>query len=131
YVENTFLRPAKGIISGVFGSQRILNGKPKSPHSGTDIAAKIGDAILAPEQGTVTMVRDMYYTGNTVLINHGCGVNTVYAHMSKVDVKEGQKVKRGEKIGEVGATGRATGPHLHWGMDLEGLRLDAGLMIDK
>jgi murein DD-endopeptidase MepM/ murein hydrolase activator NlpD len=131
HFTGTFLKPANGPVSGVFGSQRILNGKPKDPHMGMDIAAGKGAPIMAPEDGTVRLLRDMYYTGNTLLLDHGCGVSTVYAHMEKVFVKEGDAIKRGQKIGLVGATGRATGPHLHWGLNLMNLRLDPELELLK
>ncbi|NDF13108.1 MAG: M23 family metallopeptidase, partial [Proteobacteria bacterium] len=120
----TFSRPAEGIISGTYGSQRILNGKPKNPHMGMDIAGKVGTPVKAPLAGTVSLIRDMYYTGNTVLIDHGCGVQTVYAHLSKVLVNTGRHVEQGELIGQIGKTGRATGPHLHWGLSLEGQQLN-------
>ncbi len=116
FYKNGFIMPAKGEISGVFGAQRILNGEPKSPHSGTDIAATTGAEVVAPCDGTVSLVeKKLFYTGNVIMIDHGQGLQTIYAHLSKIDVTKGQKVKKGQKIGEVGATGRATGPHLHWG----------------
>lgn len=120
-----FARPVKGgRISGVFGSQRIFNGTPKSPHGGMDFALPTGTPIHAPADGIVTLVDDLYYSGHTVLIDHGQGINTSYLHMSKVSVKDGQTLKRGDKIGEIGATGRATGPHLHFGLNWYNVRLD-------
>ncbi len=127
--KGVFQKPAEGKISGVYGSQRILNDKPKDPHMGLDIAAPVGAPIIAPDAGKVTLVRDMYYTGNTVLVDHGCGVFTVYAHLQKVVAKSGQVLKAGDKIGTVGATGRATGPHLHWGLNLVNQRLDPSLHL--
>lgn len=127
--KGVFQKPAEGKVSGVYGSQRILNDKPKDPHMGLDIAAPVGTPIVAPEAGKVALVRDMYYTGNTVLLDHGCGVFTSYSHLQKVAVKAGQVLKIGEKIGTVGATGRATGPHLHWGLNLVNLRLDPSLPL--
>jgi murein DD-endopeptidase MepM/ murein hydrolase activator NlpD len=127
--KGVFQKPAEGRISGVYGSQRILNDKPKDPHMGLDIAAPVGTPVVAPEAGVVTLVRDMYYTGNTVLLDHGCGVFTVYAHLEKVAIKAGQVLKVGEQIGTMGATGRATGPHLHWGLNLVNLRLDPSLPL--
>jgi len=129
--KSGFMKPAQGVISGVFGSQRILNGKPKSPHSGQDIAAKAGSSVLAAAPGVVSLVlKDMYYTGQTVMIDHGLGLQSVYAHMSKTLVKVGDTVARGQVIGKVGATGRATGPHLHWGVSWLSSRLDPQTILE-
>lgn len=122
-----FVHPVAGEvrISGVFGSQRILNGKPRSPHSGTDYAAPEGRAVLATGPGVVSLVqRDNHFTGQTVMIDHGHGVQSVYAHLSRIDVAEGETVIAGQPIGAVGATGRATGPHLHFGLSWFQERLD-------
>ncbi|MCW8916806.1 MAG: M23 family metallopeptidase [Magnetovibrio sp.] len=120
-----FQWPVTGPISGVFGSQRILNGKPKSPHNGVDIAAPRGSTIVTPADGVVALVhQDMFYTGKTVMIDHGMGLTTVYAHMDDVSVIEGQVLIQGDSIGTVGKTGRATGPHLHWGMTWKSTHLD-------
>jgi len=120
-----FQWPVKGPISGVFGSQRVLNGKPKSPHNGTDIAAPRGTKIVAPADGVVVLVHpDMFYTGKTLMIDHGLGLTSVYAHMDGMSVVEGQVVKQGHVIGIVGKTGRTTGPHLHWGLTWKGVHLD-------
>jgi murein DD-endopeptidase MepM/ murein hydrolase activator NlpD len=117
--------PAAGIVSGVFGSQRILNGEARAPHSGTDIAAATGAPVRAIAAGTVSLVHaDMFFTGKTVMIDHGLGLQSVYAHLSRVEVSEGQRVGKGEGIGAVGASGRATGPHLHWGASWLDVRLD-------
>ncbi len=125
-----FIWPVKGRISGVYGSRRILNGKPKRPHYGLDIAAPDGTPIQAPADGIVTINQpDLFYTGVTVMLDHGHGLSTLYIHMSKSNVELGQKVKQGDVIGAVGKTGRATGPHLHWGMSLFGTRLDPRLML--
>jgi hypothetical protein len=127
-----FVLPAQGKISGVFGSQRILNGEPRAPHSGLDVAAPEGDPVVAPAPGTVSLVaEDMYFSGGTVILDHGHGLSTTYIHLSRVEVAEGQRVARGEKIGEIGATGRATGPHLHWGANLFQTRLDPQLLLDR
>lgn len=126
----SFRWPVTGRISGVFGSQRILNGKPRSPHNGVDIAAPTGTPIVAMTDGIIALVHpDMFYTGQTVMIDHGHGLTSVYVHMSKTYVKEGQKVLKGDVIGEVGMTGRATGPHLHWGVSLFGTHLDPALLV--
>ncbi len=120
-----FVTPAAGVVSGVFGSQRVLNGEAKAPHSGLDIAANTGTAVLAASDGVVSLVHaDMFYTGRTLMIDHGLGLQTVYAHLSRIDVKPGLRVRRGQVIGAVGASGRATGPHLHWGVSWLDRRLD-------
>lgn len=120
-----FRWPVTGPISGVFGSQRILNGKPKNPHNGVDVAAPKGTIIVAPADGVVALVHpDMFYTGKTVMIDHGLGLTTVYAHMDTISIIEGQVVKQGDVIGAVGKTGRVTGPHLHWGMTWKSVHLD-------
>ncbi len=115
FIFQEFDWPTKGIISGVFGSQRILNGKPKRPHYGVDIAAPEGTDILAPTEAIVRMAeKDLYYTGGTVMLDHGHGVTSVYSHLSSINVKVGDKINKDQKIGEVGSTGRSTGPHLDW-----------------
>lgn len=124
-----FLRPAEGRISGVYGSQRILNGTPKNPHYGMDIAVPAGTPIKAPAGGMVSFADpDLYLTGGTVLIDHGHGLNSSFLHMSRLDVKTGDRVEQGQVIGAVGATGRATGPHLHWGFNWFDVRLDPALL---
>lgn len=115
----------KGRITGWFGSQRIYNGTPKSPHSGVDIAAPKGTPIHAPAGGIVIFANpDLYLTGGTVLIDHGHGVSSNLIHMSRIDVKVGDRVEQGQVVGLVGATGRATGPHMHWGMNWFNVRVD-------
>ncbi|MBL4895211.1 MAG: M23 family metallopeptidase [Emcibacter sp.] len=126
-----FIWPVRGRISGNFGNHRILNGTPKSPHTGMDIAAPKGTAIKAPLGGVVTMLSNLYYTGNTVIIDHGFGVSTVFAHMDTVSVRTGQQLTQGDQIGTVGATGRATGPHLHWGLNWYKERLNPALVLGK
>ena len=120
--------PLLGKISGVFGSQRILNDVPKSPHYGVDIAAPKGTFIRAPASGQVSLVEDLYYSGLTVVLNHGLGVNSTFLHLENSMVKVGDKIKREEIIGTVGSTGRSTGPHLDWRIDWKGKRLDAQLL---
>jgi murein DD-endopeptidase MepM/ murein hydrolase activator NlpD len=120
--------PAPGIISGVFGSQRILNGEPKTPHFGVDIAAPEGTPICAPAGGVVTLAEpDFYLTGKVTVLDHGHGVSTTYMHQNEIRVAVGQKIARGDEIGRVGKTGRATGPHLHWAMNWFQTRLDPSL----
>jgi murein DD-endopeptidase MepM/ murein hydrolase activator NlpD len=128
--DTGFIWPVKGPISGVYGSQRILNGKPRQPHFGVDIAAPRGSPIHATADGIVRVaVRDMYFTGGTVLIDHGYGLNSVYSHMQSVRVTPGQAVRQGEVIGTLGSTGRATGPHLDWRVNLYLTRLDPALLV--
>lgn len=130
HFRDGFLWPAQGRISGVYGSQRILNGKPRRPHFGVDIAAPSGTPVLAAGSGVVSLSHeDMFFTGKTVLIDHGLGVATVYVHLSAIEVKQGQRVRRGQRIGRIGQTGRATGPHLHWGLTWRGLQLDPALLV--
>ena len=125
YYNNGFILPALGLISGVYGSQRILNGKPRSPHYGIDIALPKGHEVVSPMDGIVLFTNhDLYYSGGTIIIGHGQGLTTSYLHLSKILVTVNDKVRRGELIGRVGATGRATGPHLHWGAELKGKRID-------
>jgi murein DD-endopeptidase MepM/ murein hydrolase activator NlpD len=125
-----FIWPVLGRISGVYGSQRILNGKPKRPHYGVDIAAPIGTPVKAPADGVVSLAHDdMFYSGGTLIVDHGHGVTTCYLHLHKILVIEGQSVKQGEVIAQVGATGRATGPHLHWGLNWFSTRLDPSLLV--
>ena len=121
--------PVEGRISGRFGSHRILNGEPRSPHTGLDIAPGQGALIVAPLGGRVSLVSDQYLTGNTMVIDHGHGISSVYAHMERAIAREGQVVKQGEPIGTVGMSGRATGPHLHWGINWYGERLNAGVAL--
>ena len=117
--------PVDGIISGVYGSQRILNGKPRWPHYGIDIAAKKGTKIKSSGSGIVTMAEDdLYYTGGTIIIDHGHGVSTIYSHLEKVLVEVGDKIKQNEIIGTVGSTGRSTGPHLDFRVNWFQTRLD-------
>ncbi len=116
--------PAPGILSGVFGSQRINNGVPGSPHYGVDMAAPTGTPIHAPADGVVRISADHFLNGGFTLIDHGQGVNTSYLHQSRRLVRPGQRIKRGQLIGQIGQTGRATGPHLHWAMNWFQVRLD-------
>lgn len=112
-----FRWPANGRISGIYGSQRILNGEPRSPHLGLDIAGPTGTPIRAPASGRVVLAEpDLFFTGRTVMIDHGHGVGSIFAHLSASSVTVGQVIAAGQEIGAVGATGRVTGPHLHWGV---------------
>ncbi len=126
----TFAWPVTGRISGRFGSQRVYNGIPKSPHPGMDIAVPQGTPVKAPASGIVTFAdADLYLTGGTVLLDHGHGVSSNFLHMSRIDVKVGDHIQQGQVIGAVGMTGRATGPHLHWGMNWFDVRLDPLLLV--
>ncbi len=121
--------PALGRISGTYGSQRILNGQPRQPHYGIDIVAPTGTPVYAPASGLVTLVKDLYFSGWTVVIAHGLGVNSSFLHLDRVDVEAGMMVDRGGLVGTIGATGRATGPHLDWRIDWQGRRIDPGLLV--
>ena len=122
--NSEFIEPVKGRISGRFGSRRIINGKPKRPHSGEDIAAPTGTTVVAINRGMVRLTIDHFFTGKGVILDHGLGLFSMYFHLSAVDVMQGQIVEKGQPIGKVGATGRATGPHLHWGVRLNGSRIN-------
>lgn len=126
-----FIWPVEGRISGRFGNQRVYNGTPGAPHSGMDIAAAKGTPVKAPAAGIVTFANaNLYLTGGTLLIDHGQGVSSNFLHLSRIDVKPGQRVAQGQIIGAVGATGRATGPHLHWGMNWFDVRVDPLLVLE-
>ena len=125
FFKDQFIMPVKGIITGVYGSQRILNGKPRWPHYGIDIAAKLGTKIKSSGTGTVTMAEDdLYYTGGTIIMDHGHGISTIYSHLDKVMVKVGEQINQGDIIGTVGSTGRSTGPHLDFRINWFQTRLD-------
>ena len=125
FFKNQFIMPVKGIISGVYGSQRILNGKPKWPHYGIDIAAKKGTKIKSSATGVVTMAEsDLYYTGGTIIMDHGHGISTIYSHLATLNVQVGDEVLQGDIIGTVGSTGRSTGPHLDFRVNWFQTRLD-------
>jgi len=130
FFKETFIWPAEGQISGVYGSQRILNGEPRQPHFGIDIAAPVGTPVVAPAGGEVRLAEpDLYFSGGTIILDHGHGVSSSFLHMSRIDVTEGQRVKQGEVIGAVGATGRVTGAHLDWRMNWFERRVDPALLI--
>ena len=125
FFKDKFIMPVKGIISGVYGSQRILNGKPKWPHYGIDIAAKQGTMINSSGAGVVTMAEDdLYYTGGTIIMDHGHGISTIYSHLENILVSVGDKINQGDVIGTVGSTGRSTGPHLDFRVNWFQTRLD-------
>ena len=131
FFKNQFIMPVEGIISGVYGSQRILNGKPKWPHYGIDIAAKQGTRIKSSGTGVVTMAeQDLYYTGGTIIMDHGHGISTIYSHLETLKVKVGDEILQGDVIGTVGSTGRSTGPHLDFRVNWFQTRLDPMSVLD-
>lgn len=126
-----FKLPAKAPFSSPFGFKRFFNGEPRAPHAGLDIAAAFGTVAHAPASGVVVQTGDYFFNGQTVMIDHGQGMISMLCHLSRIDVKIGQKVAQGEAIGLVGKTGRATGPHLHWGVSLNNARVDPLLVLPK
>lgn len=124
----TFRQPTPGALSSSFGLRRVFNGKPRAPHSGLDIKAPAGQLVRAPAAGVVVLTGDFFYSGNAVFLAHGEGVVSLYAHLSKVTVHKGQVLKTGDQLGEVGKTGRATGPHLHWSLSLNNARVDPRIL---
>ena len=129
YFRSGFIWPVQGRISGVYGSQRVLNGKARAPHLGVDIAAPKGSLVVAAADGVVSLAYNgMFFSGNVMVIDHGLGLGSIYAHLERLLVKEGQRVEQGQPIATVGATGRVTGPHLHWGIHLFRVGLDPALL---
>jgi murein DD-endopeptidase MepM/ murein hydrolase activator NlpD len=124
-----FAWPRNDYVTGLFGDRRIFNGQQKSQHYGMDLNGEVGDAIFATNDGEAIMVRDCYASGLTVVLHHGAQLYTVYFHLSKAAVKQGEKVKRGQRLGSVGKSGRVTGPHLHWGVKIEGRYVNGGSLI--
>ncbi len=130
-VTTSFDLPATGPISSPFGLRRILNDQPRNPHSGLDIAAGAGEPIVAPAPGKVVATGSYFFNGNTVLLDHGQGLITMYCHMSRIDVAVGDFVETREQLGAVGQTGRVTGPHLHWSVSLNNARVDPNLFLSS
>ena len=125
-----FAWPAIGPVSGVYGSQRVLNGEPRRPHFGVDVAMPTGTPVMAPAAGVIALAKkDLYFTGGTIMIDHGHGITSVLMHLSRVDAKVGDVVKPGDLVGAIGATGRATGPHLDWRVNWFNQRLDPQLLV--
>ncbi|MDD2744883.1 MAG: M23 family metallopeptidase, partial [Rhodocyclaceae bacterium] len=129
--QTDFALPAKGPLSSRFGLRRVFNGLPRNPHAGLDVAVGTGAPISAPADGVVANTGDYFFNGNTVFIDHGQGLISAYMHLSRIDVRYGQPVKRGEIIGAVGATGRVTGPHLHWAVILNNTPVDPELFLAR
>ena len=134
----SFVRPVPDPANSRFGTRSVFNGEARRPHGGADFLSAAGTPVRAPNAGRVVVARDLYFTGNTVIIDHGMGVVSLLAHLSAMDVREGQAVTPGEVVGRVGATGRVTGPHLHWGITIAGARVDPlsvlallGVKMDK
>lgn len=125
------IEPAQGRISGVYGSQRIFNGEPRNPHFGLDVAAPTGTPVKVVWPGQVVFAADdLFYSGGTIIVDHGHGVTTTYIHLSRVDVEVGDELAQGTVIGAIGATGRATGPHLDWRVNWRNVRLDPALVLE-
>jgi murein DD-endopeptidase MepM/ murein hydrolase activator NlpD len=130
YWGDGFLLPVQGRITTRFGTGRVLNGKPRSSHSGVDIAGKRGVPVKGANSGKVLLADDFYLSGKTIVVDHGWGVSTVYAHLDRIDVREGQEVNRGQVLGTVGSTGRSTGPHLHFGAFIRGAKIDPLKLVE-
>lgn len=130
-VDIDFLTPVEGARSGSFGRRRVFNGQPRRPHSGMDIAAASGTPIRSPSAGKVIELGDFFFSGNLVYIEHGQGLISMFAHLSEIDVSLGEQIEKGQIVGKVGATGRVTGPHLHWSLGLNGTWIDPALFLDE
>ena len=126
-----FIKPVQGVISSRYGKKRYINESPRSPHLALDIAAAIGTEIVAPERGKVILIGDFFYSGKYLILDHGHGLLSSYSHLSKINVSVNQFIEQGEKLGEVGSTGRVTGPHLHWSVYLDKTRINPESIIKK
>jgi murein DD-endopeptidase MepM/ murein hydrolase activator NlpD len=131
YWRGTFLPPADGSPGSAFGLRRFFNGEPRSPHAGIDFRAPEGAPVRASNRGRVVLARELFFTGNTVVIDHGCGLFTLYVHLSELGVHRGESVDRAQEIGRVGMTGRATGPHLHFAVRLGDARIDPEALLSR
>lgn len=129
--EEPFTVPIPGVAGRNFGERRIFNGEPRAPHSGADLRARSGTPVHATNRGRVALAKNLFFTGNTVIVDHGLGIYSLYAHLSRIDVKSGEAVKNGQVVGLVGATGRVTAPHLHWGMRVQGARVDPFSLVNR
>ena len=124
-----FTVPIPGGTGTNFGHRRVFNGEPRAPHSGADLRATTGTPIHATNSGRVMLAKNLFFTGNTVILDHGAGIYSLYAHLSRIDIKRGDAVRNGQIVGLAGATGRVTGPHLHWGMRVQGARVDPFTLV--
>lgn len=130
HYRGNFIWPAKGVITGVYGSRRVYNGQPRRPHYGVDIAAPEGTEVVSPASGTVLLVhQDMFYSGGTLIVDHGHGITSTFIHLSSIEVQEGDTIEQGQLIARIGSSGRATGPHLDWRINWFDQRLDPQLLI--
>ena len=127
--KGRFLQPVQGEISTPFGLRRVINGQKKSPHSGVDLRAEAGTPVLASNSGSVILVDDFFFSGKSVILDHGQGIYSMYFHLLETLVREGEKISRGDVLGQVGSTGRSTGPHLHWGFRAQGAKVDPFSLI--
>ena len=129
--DKPFAVPIPGETKGTnFGHRRVFNGQARAPHAGSDLHAVLGTPVHSTNSGQVVLAKSLFFTGNTVIVDHGLGVYSLYAHFSRIDVKVGQMVSNGELLGLSGATGRVTGPHLHWGITVQGARVDPFTLVD-
>jgi murein DD-endopeptidase MepM/ murein hydrolase activator NlpD len=126
----SFTVPIPGENGRNFGHRRVFNGEPRAPHNGADLRAATGTPIHSSNRGRVVLAKSLFFTGNTVIVDHGLGVISLYAHLSRIDVKRGAMVERGQVLGLSGATGRVTGPHLHWGLRIQGARVDPFALVE-
>jgi murein DD-endopeptidase MepM/ murein hydrolase activator NlpD len=127
--DDPFTVPIPGNTGTNFGHRRVFNGESRAPHAGADLRAKTGTPIHATNRGRVMLAKNLFFTGNTIVLDHGSGIYSLYAHLSRIDVKPGDMVKNGQPVGLAGATGRVTGPHLHWGMRVQGARVDPFTLV--
>ena len=129
--DSPFMKPIPGEVIGPFGRRSVINGQPRSPHTGVDLRGKKGTPIKAINDGRVVLTSDHFFSGLSVVIDHGGGIQSMYFHMDKIQVQQGEMVEKGTVIGSVGSTGRVTGPHLHWGVRVNGSRIDPAQLVDK
>src|SRR5919198_3729547 len=130
FSDEAFTIPIPGRTGTNFGHRRIFNGEPRAPHAGADLRATTGTPVHATNRGRVVLAKNLFFTGNTVILDHGLGIYSLYAHLSRIDVKHGETVSNGQLLGLAGATGRVTGPHLHWGMRVQGARVDPYSLVE-
>jgi murein DD-endopeptidase MepM/ murein hydrolase activator NlpD len=129
--EGRFLLPISSEVSSPFGYRRVINGTPRAPHTGVDLRAALGSEVFAPNHGRVVLLGDFFFSGHSLVLDHGAGLFTMYFHLSEFKVEMGGAVRRGDVIGLSGMTGRVTGPHLHWGARINGARVDPFELVNK